>query len=416
MPMVRVDYKFIILQENLHFHQRNHRKLTAVLEGLAAKTCCVSCFSCVKASKSDSCFAMKAYLYDPCVRSSAGETNRRTYQPWKSLIFKVLGDKTTEKAVLWSQCPFVDQELSLEEQTNTSVPETPVEQEAPLSPEDEENAIDMEVNMTERTNDGEDDSIDGEFNERRKRGRPKKEAEVLGQQELVLTPESFTATQPKRGRGRPKGTGKWQTLAASFGGVGVAVSAAAGSNFTPYVMIIPTGENIAQRIWSVSQSQRASDSICVLSASGTVSIAEILQPGPLGANVKYEGRFDIVSLTGSHIYTERGPGGRRVARLSVQLATPDGRIFGGIVGSSLIAAVPTQLVVATFKHNTKELPKARRVSRTEAVTSSMPPPAEIGNVVNTPEENQASPTAVHENSCPEWFERFSFISTEMKIR
>ncbi|XP_073272204.1 AT-hook motif nuclear-localized protein 11-like [Primulina huaijiensis] len=312
----------------------------------------------------------------------------------------------------------MDQELSImEEEINTSVPlpdSDLVEPEVPVSP-GEENATDMVVNMVESTNDVDDENIGvivdvengsgggGEFKERRKRGRPRKDAEDLGHQELVLTPE-YLATQQKRGRGRPRGTGKWQTLAASFGGM--AVSAAAGSNFTPYTMIIPTGENIAQRIWSVSQSQRASDSICVLSASGAVSIAEILQPGPLGATVKYEGRFDIVSLCGSHIYTERGLGGRRVARLSIQLANPDGRIFGGVVGGWLIAAVPTQLVVATFRQNTKELPKARPISRSVAVATSVPtapPNAVIGNVITEPEENHASPSAVHENSpqsCP----------------
>ncbi|XP_073148283.1 AT-hook motif nuclear-localized protein 9-like [Henckelia pumila] len=265
----------------------------------------------------------------------------------------------------------MNQDLPMEEQIPVPA-SVPFE---PLSP-GEENADNMD-----------DENINGGSElVRKKRERPRN----LGRQE-----------QQKRGRGRPRGSGKWQTLAATFGGI--AVSAAAGSHFTPYMMIIPTGENISQKIWSVSQSQRVSDSMCVLSAAGTVSVAEIMQPGLLGATVKYEGRFDIVSLNGSHIYTERGNGGRRVARLSIQLANPDGHIFGGVVGGSLIAAVPTQLVVATFRQNTRDLPKARATSRTVAVASTAPPNAVIGNVINDPEENQASPSDVHENSprsCP----------------
>lgn len=57
-----------------------------------------------------------------------------------------------------------------------------------------------------------------------------------------------------------------------------------------------------------------------------------------------QGRFEILTLSGSCTYTS-GAGGaqRKVAMLSVSLAKPDGRVFGGGVENSLIAATPIQV-------------------------------------------------------------------------
>ncbi|CAA2999549.1 AT-hook motif nuclear-localized 9-like [Olea europaea subsp. europaea] len=186
---------------------------------------------------------------------------------------------------------------------------------------------------------------------KRKRGRPKKQLPEL-KQEFLISPE-FSAP-PKRGRGRPKGSGKWQTLAASLGGEAVDT---AGSDFIPHVVTIQTGENISQHIWSFSQ--RTSASTFIISASGTVSIAEICHSSSFDGMIRYEGRFEIVTLTGSYTYNEMGGVRRKVALLSVQLATPEGRLFGGRVAGLLIAAGPTQLVIAAFKQNMGEKLKRR---------------------------------------------------------
>lgn len=57
----------------------------------------------------------------------------------------------------------------------------------------------------------------------------------------------------------------------------------------------------------------------------------------------FQGRFEIVTLTGSYTYNEMGGVRRKVSLLSVQLATPEGRLFGGRVAGLLIAAGPTQV-------------------------------------------------------------------------
>lgn len=45
-------------------------------------------------------------------------------------------------------------------------------------------------------------------------------------------------------------------------------------------------QNIVQRIGSFTQ--KASESVCILSASGSVSSAEILRPGSFGGVLRYE--------------------------------------------------------------------------------------------------------------------------------
>ncbi|KAJ1381577.1 PPC domain, partial [Sesbania bispinosa] len=54
------------------------------------------------------------------------------------------------------------------------------------------------------------------------------------------------------------------------------------------------------------------------------------------------GIFEILSLSGSCTYTGAGGALRKSGMLSVSLAKPDGRVFGGNIESSLIAAGPIQ--------------------------------------------------------------------------
>ncbi|KAL2511148.1 AT-hook motif nuclear-localized protein 1 [Abeliophyllum distichum] len=181
---------------------------------------------------------------------------------------------------------------------------------------------------------------------KRKRGRPKKQQPDVNQDFLI--PPEFSAP-PKRGRGRPKGSGKLQKLGSSLGGEAVDT---AGSDIIPHVVTIQTGENISQQIWSFSQ--RTPASTFIISASGTVSCAEIRHSSSFGGIVRYEGRYEIVTLKGSHTYNEIGGVRRKVTLLSVQLATPDGHLFGGPVAGLLIAAGPTRLVIGAFKQNMGE--------------------------------------------------------------
>lgn len=181
---------------------------------------------------------------------------------------------------------------------------------------------------------------------RRKRGRPRKYGPD-GSVSLALSPRSSTtpattSQTQKRGRGRPPGTGRKQQLA-SLGGW---LSGSAGMGFTPHVITISVGEDITAKIMSFShQGPRA---ICVLSANGSVSSVTLRQPSTSGGTVTYEGRFEILCLSGSYLLTDNSGSRGRSGGLSISLASPDGRVIGGGVGGMLIAASPVQVIVGSF--------------------------------------------------------------------
>lgn len=56
-----------------------------------------------------------------------------------------------------------------------------------------------------------------------------------------------------------------------------------------------------------------------------------------------QGRFEILSLSGSFLLSESGGQRSRTGGLSVSLAGPDGRVLGGGVAGLLIAASPVQV-------------------------------------------------------------------------
>jgi len=121
----------------------------------------------------------------------------------------------------------------------------------------------------------------------------------------------------------------------------------AGGSFTPHVIIVGTGEDVAARIMSFSQ--KGPRSVCILSANGTISNVTLRQPDASGSTFTYEGRFEILQLMGSFTMAEEGR--RRTGGLSVSLAGPDGRVVGGVVAGMLRAASPIQVIVGSFLPN-----------------------------------------------------------------
>lgn len=58
----------------------------------------------------------------------------------------------------------------------------------------------------------------------------------------------------------------------------------------------------------------------------------------------YQGRFEILSLSGSYMPSEIGGTKSRSGGMSVSLAGPDGRVMGGGLAGMLIAAGPVQVL------------------------------------------------------------------------
>ncbi|KAG5231340.1 AT-hook motif nuclear-localized protein [Salix suchowensis] len=217
---------------------------------------------------------------------------------------------------------------------------------------------------------------------KRKRGRPRKygpdgAVSLALSSSLSTHPGTITPTQ-KRGRGRPPGTGRKQQLAS----LGEWLSGSAGMGFTPHIITIAVGEDIATKIMSFSQlGPRA---ICILSANGAVSTVTLRQPGTSGGTVTYEGRFEILCLSGSYLLTNEGGSRNRSGGLSVSLASPDGRVIGGGIGGVLIAASPVQVIVGSFLWGGGSKTKNKKV---EAPEGARDPDRQT-------EENPVTPTSV----------------------
>lgn len=57
----------------------------------------------------------------------------------------------------------------------------------------------------------------------------------------------------------------------------------------------------------------------------------------------FQGRFDIISISGSFLFSEDDGVRSRNESISVSLAGSDGRVLGGVVAGPLIAAGPVQV-------------------------------------------------------------------------
>ncbi|MED6169368.1 hypothetical protein PIB30_020844 [Stylosanthes scabra] len=227
-------------------------------------------------------------------------------------------------------------------------------------------------------------SIGGET-VKRKRGRPRKYGPD-GTVSLALTPTPAThpgtITQPgqKRGRGRPPGSGKKQQLAS----LGELMSGTAGMGFTPHIITVAVGEDIATKVMAFSQ--QGPRAICIMAATGAVSTVTLGQPSTSGGSVTYEGRFEILCLSGSYLLTDSGGSRNPSGGLSVSLASPDGRVIGGGVGGVLIAASPVQVVVGSFVWGEAKAKKQKKEAM-ESDHQTVHNPVTMNNISSNQNQN-----------------------------
>ncbi|KAL5557668.1 hypothetical protein UlMin_033879 [Ulmus minor] len=154
----------------------------------------------------------------------------------------------------------------------------------------------------------------------------------------VPPPQKESASSPKKARGRPPGSSSKKYQSEAMG--------SAGMGFTPHIITVRAGEDVSSTIMAFSQ--HGPRAVCILSAIGAISNVTLRQPATSGGSVTYEGRFEILSLSGSFLLTENGGQRSRTGGLSVSLSGPDGRVLGGGVAGILTAATPVQVVVASF--------------------------------------------------------------------
>ncbi|GMJ12064.1 hypothetical protein HRI_004875600 [Hibiscus trionum] len=218
---------------------------------------------------------------------------------------------------------------------------------------------------------------------KKKRGRPRKydadgnprlpyqnQIATASPPGFTLSPSSPTEFNSSK-RGKLKSStgpaGNWQLLAS----LGELFANTAGGDFTAHVVKVNTGEDVLEKILSLSQ--KGTRGICILSANGAVSNVTIRQPGSSGGILTFEGRFEILTLTGSFTFGDNGGAKNRTGGLSVSLAGPDGRVIGGGLAGTLLAASPIQIVVGSFMPNCYKVHKRKPCPEQHTVAASTVP-------------------------------------------
>ncbi|KAI5386970.1 hypothetical protein KIW84_073206 [Lathyrus oleraceus] len=153
-------------------------------------------------------------------------------------------------------------------------------------------------------------------------------------------------------------------ILSSFGEV---FASTAAVDFTPHVVTVNTGEDVGGKILSFAR--KSPRAICILSANGAISKVTLRQLGSSGGGIlTYEGRFEILSLSGSYTVSDTSGIRTRDGGSSVSLAGPDGRVIGGSVAGLLTAAGPIQIVVGSFTPDANKTLK-KKYQREHTVSS-----------------------------------------------
>ncbi|KAG6388304.1 hypothetical protein SASPL_153506 [Salvia splendens] len=197
----------------------------------------------------------------------------------------------------------------------------------------------------------------GEPVQKKKRGRPRKYAPDGANTGLGLSPMSapkpssslVVSPAEKARRGRPPGSGWKQKLAP----LGEWMNNSAGLAFTPHVLHVGVGEDVAEKILAFAQQRPRA--LCIMSANGSVSAVTLRQPTTSNSTVTYEGRFEILCLSGSYLVAENGGPRNRTGGISISVCSPDGHIIGGAIGGRLVATNPVQVVACSFVYGGTKL-------------------------------------------------------------
>ncbi|MFS7946902.1 putative AT-hook motif nuclear-localized protein [Helianthus anomalus] len=122
-----------------------------------------------------------------------------------------------------------------------------------------------------------------------------------------------------------------------YGSMDLGDRIASGGSFTPHMVTANPGEDVTSKI--ISFTKEGPRSVCILSVVGVISHVTLPHASSSVGTVTYEGRFEIISLSGEF-------GGSFTScetKMSITLSSPDGRVVGGQLGGVFIAAGPVQV-------------------------------------------------------------------------
>ncbi|KAL1333244.1 hypothetical protein HN51_062008 [Arachis hypogaea] len=140
----------------------------------------------------------------------------------------------------------------------------------------------------------------------------------------------------RRPRGRPPGSKNKPKPP-------VIITRESANTLRAHILEVASGSDVFDSV--ATYARRRQRGICILSGSGTVTNVTIRQPAAAGSVVTLQGRFEILSLSGSFLPPPAPPG---ATSLSIYLAGGQGQVVGGNVVGELIAAGPVIVIASSF--------------------------------------------------------------------
>ncbi|KAA8515771.1 hypothetical protein F0562_018618 [Nyssa sinensis] len=140
----------------------------------------------------------------------------------------------------------------------------------------------------------------------------------------------------RRPRGRPSGSKNKPKPP-------VIISRESANTLRAHILEVSSGCDVFESVATYARKRQRG--ICVLSGSGTVTNVTLRQPAAAGAIVTLQGRFEILSLSGSFLPPPAPPG---ATSLTIYLAGGQGQVVGGNVVGALIASGPVIVIAASF--------------------------------------------------------------------
>ncbi|KAL6323319.1 hypothetical protein AAG906_029326 [Vitis piasezkii] len=141
----------------------------------------------------------------------------------------------------------------------------------------------------------------------------------------------------RRPRGRPPGSKNKPKPP-------VVISRESTNTLRAHILEVGHGCDVFQSVAEYTEKRRCG--ICILSGSGMVTDVSLRQPAAAGGAVAFlQGRFEILSLSGSFLPRPAPPG---ATSLTVFLAGSQGQVVGGSVVGGLTACGPVVVIAASF--------------------------------------------------------------------
>ncbi|KAK1420168.1 hypothetical protein QVD17_21536 [Tagetes erecta] len=260
---------------------------------------------------------------------------------------------------------------------------------------------------------------------KKKRGRPRKydtDAVIVGgERGRTLSPIPISASAPPTSGGYSEtkfgesggsflGEKKKVKMSCSetkskhgYGSMDLGSRISSGGSFTPHMVTINPGEDVTSKI--ISLMKDGPRSVCILSAVGVISHVTLRHANSSVGSVTYEGRFEILSISGSFTPGEFEGSLSDEIKMSITLSSPDGRVVGGQLGGLLTAAGPVQVVVGSFLPHLGsqiESKQKRQKAIVKPLTLTEPPTESRADVDHRKlnEHVHESPMTGHTNSTP----------------